>query len=278
MDYAASIGRIFRHQATRLRTAMAPAAVLFALALAAVPGPAQASANLVLNGDFEQGSLSPSGSGYTSYQLGSWTYNSTNYTGTLTNWTNASGAYNYVMTSGTATALGQYGTLTLGDGSAIANSPTGGNFIANDGDYDQGTVSQTLSNLKVGAPTTVSFWWGAGIQNGFSLPNTEYWTVSLCPTGGCVGNDTQSTTPYTLTTVEFSGWMTATMSFIPTSTSEVLSFLAVGTGSPPFLLLDGVSVTEPEPGTLAVMLTGLVGLGILVRQRRRSASRHAAAA
>jgi hypothetical protein len=71
--------------------------------------------------------------------------------------------------------------------------------------------------------------------------------------------------------------MQATMSFIPTSTSEVLSFLAVGTGSPPFLLLSDVSVTTPEPGTLAVMLTGVVGLGMVARRRRRSAGQRAAA-
>jgi len=264
---------------TRLRIAraMTVAVPLLALTLAAAGGPAQASPNLVLNGNFEETSLSPT-STYTSFQLGSWSYNSTNYTGTLTDWTVESGAYNYVFTSGTATALGQYGTLSLGDGSAIANSPAGGNFIANDGDFDSGTLSQTISGLVVGAPTTVSFWWGAGIQNGYSLPNTEYWTVSLCPTGGCVGTDTQKTPSYTLTTVDFSGWMQATMSFTPTSTSEVLSFLAVGTGSPPFLLLDGVSMnTIPEPASWAITLAGLVGLGMLSRRRCRSVARRAAA-
>jgi hypothetical protein len=266
------VPRLPKHLRTAARHAVA--APLLAAMLAAAGGPAHASANLVLNGNFAQDSLSPSGSGYTSFQLGSWQVNGsgTTYTGSVTDWTNQSGAYNYVFTSGTATALGQYGTLTLGDGTAIGNGPAGGNIIANDGDFDSGTLSQSISNLIVGAPTTVSFWWGAGIQNGFSLPNTENWTVGLCPTGNCTGANSQNTAPYTLTTVEFSGWMQATMTFIPTSTTEVLSFLAVGTGSPPFLLLNGVTVMEPEPGTLAVMLTGLVGLVILSRRRRRPAA------
>jgi hypothetical protein len=248
-----------------------------ALALCAVSGTAQAAPNLVLNGDFSQSSLSPTTS-YTSYQLGSWSYNSTNYTGTLTDWSVPSSSYNYVFTSGTATAFGQYNTLTLADGSAIGNSPAGGNFIGADGDYGTGAITQTISGLKVGAPATVSFWWGAAQQSGASGSTTQYWQVSLCPTGGCTAGETADTATVNLANASFSGWMQATMTFIPTSTSEVLSFLAVGTGSPPFVLLDGVSVTNPEPASLAIMLTGLLGLGGMSRLRRRSAQRRRATA
>lgn len=248
-------------------------AVVLALCLAASGTPAQAGANLVVNGTFTQNSLSPSGSGYTSFELGTWTYNSTSYTGTVNGWTNASGAYNYLFTSGTATALGSYGTLLLQDGSAMSPVPGGGNFLANDGDFDSGTVSQTITGLTVGAKAVLTFWWAAGVQNGFTLPNTENWDVCLNTSGTCTSSTAgmQSTPQYTLTTVAFSGWMEETLTFIPTSTTEVLSFLAVGTGQPPFLLLTDVSLTMPEPGTLAVMLSGLFGLAIVVRRRRRSA-------
>ena len=125
----------------------------------------------MLNGTFAQDLLTPSGSGYTSFQLGTWQINGsgTTYTGAAANWTNASGAYNFIFTSGTATAVGQYNTLTLADGSAIGTAPGGGNFIGNDGDYDFGTISQTITGLTAGLPATLTFWWGAGIQNGYSV-------------------------------------------------------------------------------------------------------------
>src|SRR5437870_2587884 len=59
----------------------------------------------------------------------------------------------------------------------------------------------------------------------------------------------------------FSGWRLATTSFIATSSTQVLSFLATGGPSfsqPPFALLDGVSLTTavPEPATWAVIVLG----------------------
>ena len=55
----------------------------------------------------------------------------------------------------------------------------------------------------------------------------------------------------------FSGWQTAPLTFTPTSSSEVLSFLATGTKANPdpqaFALLDSVSVDLiPEPSTWAI--------------------------
>jgi hypothetical protein len=68
----------------------------------------------------------------------------------------------------------------------------------------------------------------------------------------------------------FTGWQTDSFTFTATSTSEVLSFLAVGTpaGVPPFTLLDGISVTQtPEPQSLVLFATGLIGVSGLVRRR-----------
>jgi len=261
-----------------LTPARAVAAALPALALGVAAGPALASANLVTNGSFEQETLTPGGSGYTSFQLGSWTQNSTNYTGTETGWTNAlSGggpAYNFVFSVGTATALGSAGTLSLGDGAAIGNSPNGGYFFASDPVYENGSLSQTINGLVVGAPTTVSFDWGVAQQVGgaYTTSVSGDWQVSL-------GSSTQTTVTAGAPTQSFTGWLSATMTFVPTSTSEVLSFLAMGSGAPVFLLLDGVSLTQavPEPASWAITLAGIVGLGVLSRRRRRSATQDAPA-
>jgi hypothetical protein len=76
----------------------------------------------------------------------------------------------------------------------------------------------------------------------------------------------------------FSGWQLQTFDFTANSTSELLSFLAVGTptGVPPFALLDGVSLTAdtvgtesaPEPGSVVLLVGGLMGLMGVCRLRR----------
>ena len=75
----------------------------------------------------------------------------------------------------------------------------------------------------------------------------------------------------------FTGWLSATYYFIPTAASEMLSFTAGGTptsGAPPFALLTNISVTTvPEPGSLAVIVSGIIGLAAL---RRRPRARRAA--
>jgi hypothetical protein len=234
-------------------------ALLLALMACIFGGAAQAGPNLVLNGGFAQDTLSPAN--YTSFQIGSYTYSSTSYTGSLTSWTVGSGGYNYVFASGTSTAIASYGTASLLDGTTIANSPAGGNFLVSDANAGSGAISQSVSGLSVGVATTLTFYWAAAQQSGYSGATTQYWQVSL-------GSVTKDTTTYSLGSGAFSGWMAATMTFIPTSTSEVLSFLAVGTGSPPLLLLDGVTLGVPEPATWAVLVAGLVGLGVVVRRRR----------
>jgi hypothetical protein len=75
----------------------------------------------------------------------------------------------------------------------------------------------------------------------------------------------------------FSPWEQQTTTFVATSTSEVLSFLGesnVNGGQPPFILLDGVSLTDttaPEPGSF-----WLIGFGSIaffsVRKLRRARS------
>ena len=206
--------------------------VLSALSLAVFAGSARAT-SLVANGNFEQllvpGVSSEFGALYSSQQVSNWTTD----------------GYNYVFTPGSADtsgAVGQYGKLYLwgpNNGSANglpATSPAGGNFLALDGAYDIGAVSQTINGLTPGQAVTVSFYWAGAQQSGYTGATTEQFKVSL-------GSESQYTPVLDNVSQGFTGWQYESFTFVPTSTSEVLAFLAAGTpgGVPPFSLLDGVS-------------------------------------
>lgn len=230
---------------------------------------AQASPITVVNGNFEQTTSNVSsefGGRYPSQQVTGWTTN----------------GYNFVYQSGTADTTGaasEYGTIKLwgpGDGSnngLTASSPVGGNFLAMDGAYAQDAITQTLNGLTPGATTTVTFFFAGAQQYNYTGANSEQLKVSL-------GNQSQLTPVLQNISEGFTGWNQYSFDFTATSTSEVLSFLAIGTpsGVPPFSLLDGVSVKDntspvPEPSSLALLATGLTSIGGLARnqwKRRRN--------
>lgn len=191
------------------------------------------------------------------------------------NWTTT--GYNFVFQAGTADTTGasnEYGQqLKLhgpGNGSAnglTAASPVGGNFIAADGPFNPGPIQQTIKNLSPGSVANISFYWAGAQQFGFDGKTTEAWQVTL-------GNETHSTVVLDNADHGFTGWRQTTLSFVVTSATEVLSFLAIGTpaGVPPFNLLDGVSITQvPEPASLALVGAGLGVAGLTARRRRRAA-------
>ena len=133
---------------------------------------------------------------------------------------------------------GQYGNLQLwGPGNGSANgltvSPTGGNFLASDGAFQVGAISQTIHNLTVGQTYQVGFYWGGAQQEVFNGATKDQWTVSL-------GGQSQSTALVSLPSHGFTGWMYQTFNFTADASSDVLSFLAYGepSGVPPFALLD----------------------------------------
>ena len=240
-------------------------ATLSALTLSALVNSAQAS-NLVVNGSFESllvdNTPSEFGTRHPAQEVTGWTTD----------------GYNFIFTPGTAdtdVAVSEFGHLALwgpnsGSNNGLpATSPDGGNFVAMDGAFDVGALSQTIDGLTPGQDVTVSFWWAGAQQSGFSGPTTEQVTVSL-------GSDSQSTVVLDNVSHGFTGWQQQSFTFTPTSTSEVLSFLAVGTpnGVPPFVLLDGVSLDAsdtPEPGTWALLILGVAGLGASNWLRRKFA-------
>ena len=89
-----------------------------------------------------------------------------------------------------------------------------------------------------------------------------------------LGSQTFTTGTVSVPAKGFSGWMEQTFNYTATSTSETLSFLAIGTpnGQPPFALLGGVDLTVvPEFSNWAVLagLGGICTVVEVVRRRRR---------
>lgn len=240
----------------KISTALSMATLLALTSTCAIATPV----NLVKNGDFEQTQ------GFGEIGLNA----------TVTDWTST--GFNFIFAPGTADTTGApgfYGSLQLwgannGGANALATSSNGGNFVANDGAfgaYGAPIIQQTINGLKVGATYEVNFEWAAAQQFGFDGPTTEWWRVNL----GSNASTTQATGIYSNASHGSSDWMHETMRFTATSTSELLSFLAVGTpeGKPPFSLLDGVTMTEvPEPSSWLMLFTGLGLIAALARRRR----------
>jgi len=239
------------------------AAILVTMATATS---ANASTNLVSNGDFE---ITSAGTGLLNYNtvVSGWT--NSNGTG----WKGSQKAYNFVFGAGTADTTG----VNTWDNhfklwGPVTNSPTGGNIIASDARYDYYTAPffQTVSGLTAGTDYTLSFDWAQGQVSGYTGATTSGWNVTF-------GSNTATTGTPSLASHSFSGWNHFTQIFTATSNSQRLSFLATGgpNGLPPFALLDGVSLTAvvpvpasvPVPAALPLMASGLIGLFGLRRRK-----------
>jgi len=183
----------------------------------------------------------------------------------------------FVFALGTANQLattGVMGDAFMGtvDFYGVTAAPGGGAVVAADGDPAwAGSISQTVSGLMVGDTYSLTFNWAGAQQQGFSGPTTEKWQVSF-------GGSTQTTSTVSTPSQTFEGWQTGSLTFTATSASEALTFLAVGSpsGEPPWLLLNGVSLTDttsagaPEPGTLLLLGVGGAVLVGSVRRRRKA--------
>jgi hypothetical protein len=144
------------------------------------------------------------------------------------------------------------------------NGDTTDNFLIADGAYHTASIGQLITGLHVGDHYSLTFDWAAGQWDGNTGNTTERFQIGF-------GNSTASTPTFLLNSKSFSGWMQDTITFTATSTSEELSFLAVGTptGEPPMLLLDDVAMYDtPEPGAFALLVVGMGALGVAARRRR----------
>lgn len=240
-----------------------------------------AFANLVTNGNFTAytqlgtyNGFELDGASATCTALTSWTSgNCTSGTGSL--------GYNFLFTpttnnTGTSGHPGSYSPqysnyMSLFDasnGGATGNTWNGqgpspvSNFVALDGAYQVGALTQLVSGLVAGRQYTLWFNWAGAQQTGYTGATTEGFTVTL-------GSQSLSTATANNISQGFTGWMTSSMTFTATAASETLSFLAFGTpsGQPPFSLLANVDLEIPEPAAFSVLGAGL--LGVLIARRRR---------
>jgi len=222
------------------------------------------AAPMLLNGSFEATSNG------TNKQLSSTASKGGDQT-TISGWTSSdgnNGGYNFILNSSNAATKDSVIWLE-GQGNGFGASPDGGNFFASDPLYHPGVLSQSVNGLTIGASYTLTFYYALAQQVGFKGANYDnYWQVGF-------GKDKQTTTKLSIDDDGFSGWKKATMTFIASSLTESLSFLAMSgpEGAPPFLLLDGVSmeksVSVPEPSSWSIMFAGLVGIAFLARRRAR---------
>ena len=207
-----------------------------------------AQANLVTNGSFKSYSGSAPKNYFTTVKPTGWS---------------GGGNLTFLDAPGTA-ANGSYLSVY---GPFPNSSPDGGNFVEADAapSYSS-SIYQTVGGLKIGAMSTLTFYQAAGQQTGFTGPTTEEWAVTF-------GGVTKELIQYSLnsTGVDVGQWEQQTMTFKVTSTTQVLSFLAVGTpnGEPPIAFLDGVDLEAvPEPASLTLISAGVLGTVAAIRRRR----------
>jgi hypothetical protein len=205
-----------------------------------------AQANLVLNGSFENTTATQTDQ----------------FLGKVANWSNSDIGEGIVLPSWYSSML-LFPSFNVGVAGALPqSSPDGGNWVFSDGDYRNSAITQTLTGLTPGATYAVSFWEGLiqDTEPNITVPGpvSGYWHVAL---GSNAGNGAFMTGNGA--TLSFTNWQQETLLLKANSSTEVLSFLAVGTGDPPLVLLDGVNVTElPEPATLGL------AAGAVYRRRR----------
>ena len=219
---------------------------------------AHASVNLVANGGFES-------STYTvNHQFGA------AFGGQgVTSWTGDGGtALQFYFFGGTQTTVSAINKFhdpkTYFYPSFSTLSPNGGNFVALDGDVNaRGRITQTISGLTIGKEYAVSFDWAAT-----QLANRKGATTEQILVG--FGSQSAFTSVVPNPSMGFTGWFTEKFIFHATSTSQVLSFLSIGTpkGLPPIAALDGVSVTAvPEPAVWLFLVAGFGLVGVASRRR-----------
>lgn len=242
--------------------------IAFAI-LGLLVGGIPAKANLVQNGSFELTTGLSSPGGY-------FCQNGFTCVSNVTDWMSNCNIFLIFACGSNTTELSLLYPSTDGSafnggdglGGTIADSPDGGNFVADDGEVGFGAPFwQTINGLTPGQFYILSFYQAGAQQLGSSGATTEQWEVTF-------GSSTQYSALMNTPSQGFAPWNLQTMTFQATSASEVLTFLAVGTpyGAPPVSLIDGITlVGTPEPSSLYTALGAffLLSFGVVYKRRRK---------
>jgi hypothetical protein len=243
--------------------------------------PARAS-NLVTNGSFELTTVaSPgaqptfgTGSGCTGGSLEDWCEGDGGTAATPANNGSSALALLYYPGDQADSLTDTFGTNNFSLWQGITNtipnsSPDGGNyFVVDGGSGNNLSIYQNITGLTVGGTYELTFYQAAGQQNGFTGATTEQWQVTFgTGTGSTLDSVLQSDASH-----DFVPWSKQTMYFKASATSQVLTFLALGTpvGDPPMVFLDGVNMVQitPEPSTFSIGGIGICALLIIRRLRK----------
>jgi hypothetical protein len=153
--------------------------------------------------------------------------------------------------------------------------------------YLDWAFTQTINGLTPGKSYKLTF-----LANYFTENNSPGaaagWTVNFGGTTNYngqisfTGGDTESTAqtaipqgPGGYNVPNGTGWVPESLTITANGASDALTFLATGSGYPPFAAVTNISLTlaAPEPSVWVMMLAGVSGLGFMARrQRARSAA------